>query len=718
MNRKLLFVALMLFVGLAGYAQNRKIGGNVLDNQDHSAPHKHSGGRSCGTMEVHDRMMREDAEYARNQASIEKFTQEYIKANPTAKTGTIITIPVVFHVVYRLAGENIPDSRLLEQLDVLNQDYAKTNSDTNLVPAVFKPLHVDTEVRFCLAQRDPNNNTTTGITRTLTTTTTFSTNNLVKATSSGGKDPWNTANYLNLWVCNLGSSLLGYAQFPGGSAATDGVVLHYKYTGKTGATAPFNKGRTATHEVGHYLNLRHIWGDASCGNDFVADTPTQQQENYNCPTFPQVTCSNGPNGDMFMNYMDYVDDACMFMFTSGQKARMQAALSGPRASLATSMGCVPVVSAPPVANFSGTPTTVVVGGSVNFTDLTTGVPTSWAWNFTGGSPSTSTVQNPTNIVYNTVGMYTVSLDATNGMGTDNETKVAYINVVNATCDTLNYPLTGTPALYNVASPGWGYVSGNNSYTDQSKANIYTGFSTSLTQVSGVIFAFGRGYTNGTTRKVNVRLWNNTGTAGAPGTTPLVSKDLLISTIQSNVLASQTTTVTFGSPVTVGSTFYAGFSFDMSGTAYANATDTVALVSNTSGDTNPGIAWEQWNDNTWYPYNDANSWGATFNVANAIFPIICPAPTNISSAPVNNSQSLTVFPNPNNGLFNIVYQVNNSKNFNVQVLNTLGQEVFSESLTNYSGLYNRSIDLAKYSKGIYMVRVTDGNSFAIRKVVVE
>jgi PKD repeat protein len=717
MNLKLSFLTCLLFVGLFSFAQQR-VAKKAELHDHHDAEHKHAGGRNCGTMQHHEHLLNTDPNYKRNLENIERFTQEYIKNNPTAKTGTIITIPVVFHVVYRTTAENIPDSRLNEQLNVLNQDFAKLNTDTNLVPAVWKPLHVDTEVRFCLAQRDPSSNPTTGITRTTTTKTSFSVMaNDVKANSSGGKDPWNTSNYLNIWICNLGGSILGYAQFPGGPAATDGVVLDYRFTGKTGATAPFNKGRTGTHEVGHYLNLRHIWGDASgcTPDDFVSDTPAQDQENYGCPTFPKTdACQSTSPGVMFMNYMDYSDDACMYMFTAGQKTRMQAALSGPRASLATSMGCVPVTSGMPDANFVASMTTVTVGSSINFTDLTTGVPTSWAWTFTGGTPSSSTVQNPTGITYNAVGTYTVSLTATNSFGSDTETKTAYINVITATCDTLNVPFAGTPTIYSNTSGG--YVAGNNSYNDQSKADIFTGYSSSLNKVTGVIFWFGRGYTTGSTNKVNVRLWNNSGAGGSPGTTPLVSQNLLVSTIQSHVTANQLTTVTFGSPVTVGTTFYAGFSFDMTGMSYTHPTDTVALVTNTDGDTNPATAWEQWDNGTWYAYDNSSSWG--LKVAHAIFPIICPTTSFADQNIVDNSYALTVIPNPNNGNFQVVYDVQSGKNFKVEVFNALGQVVYTDMPTNFTGLYNRSVDVSQYSKGLYMVRITDGNSFAIRKVQVQ
>jgi hypothetical protein len=190
---------------------------------------------------------------------------------------------------------------------------------------------------------DPNGNPTSGITRTATTTQSFSQSFEPKFTANGGIENWDPEHYLNMWVCDLDGSLLGYATFPADLATEpelDGVVIDYAYFGNTGtATAPFDKGRTATHEIGHWMNLRHIWGDNFCGDDFVNDTPTQQESNGGCPSFPHVTCSNGPDGDMFMNYMDYVDDACMFLFTNGQKTRVDATFASTRSQMSSSAGC-------------------------------------------------------------------------------------------------------------------------------------------------------------------------------------------------------------------------------------------------------------------------------------------------------------------------------------------------------------------------------------------
>ena len=247
-----------------------------------------------------------------------------------------VTIPVVVHVVYRDATENISDAQIKSQVVTMNKDYGAKNPDKTKVPSVWGGLVTDTRIRFALATKDPNGKRTKGITRTKTTKASFSDDNTIKANSTGGADPWPSDKYLNLWVCALGGGLLGYAQFPGGPSKTDGVVILNKAFGTTGtAQAPFNLGRTVTHEVGHWLNLRHIWGDIeNCsGSDLVDDTPNAQHPNYGKPAFPHVSCSNGPNGDMFMNYMDYVDDAAMIMFTMGQVARMHATLAGPRRQL-------------------------------------------------------------------------------------------------------------------------------------------------------------------------------------------------------------------------------------------------------------------------------------------------------------------------------------------------------------------------------------------------
>ena len=302
--------------------------------------------RQCSTMEVLDRQLAADPGLADRLQAINQQAAVYAaqKASGTLQktsSSIIVTIPVVVHVLYNTSAQNLTDAQVQSQLDVLNADYHKLNTDRSKVPSAFQSLIGDAGIQFVLAKRDPSGNATTGIIHKSTTATSFDDSDKMKSSSTGGDNAWPASSYLNIWTCNLGGGLLGYAQFPGGAAATDGVAILYSAFGSGGSSAsPYNLGRTATHEVGHWLNLRHIWGDANCGNDQVSDTPTQQTSNYGCPSFPHTTCSNGANGDMFMNYMDYVDDACMQMFSSGQGDRMDAlfASGGARAALLTSTG--------------------------------------------------------------------------------------------------------------------------------------------------------------------------------------------------------------------------------------------------------------------------------------------------------------------------------------------------------------------------------------------
>jgi pregnancy-associated plasma protein-A len=297
--------------------------------------------RMCGAGEAHLRLCECYPEFRVRRGKIHAETEIMVRrgvAFRRVEKKAPVTIPVVVHIVYRTAEDNISDGQVKSQIQALNRDYSASNSDKTDTPAVWQGLIGNARIKFALATKDPKGKATKGITRTKTKRDSFSTDDKVKRASTGGASAWPTSKYLNLWVCSLGDGLLGYAQFPGGPAATDGVVILNTAFGTTGsAAAPFDLGRTAVHEVGHWLNLNHIWGDTSdcSGSDHVGDTPSSQLPNYGTPQFPHVSCTNGPNGDMFMNYMDYVDDKAMVMFSDGQIARMQATLAGPRSSIGT-----------------------------------------------------------------------------------------------------------------------------------------------------------------------------------------------------------------------------------------------------------------------------------------------------------------------------------------------------------------------------------------------
>jgi hypothetical protein len=315
--KKLFLTSLAAAMLFAGCQKN-----NLANDEQAAVPSQ----RSCASMEVLSQLMKDDPTLESRMNADELIVQQNMADHKTARlVNGVIEIPVVINVLYRTAAENVSQAQIQSQIDVLNEDYNATNADFNKVPSLFTGLKANVGIRFVLDQ----------VIRKSTNKKSWSANDAMKKSNQGGINPTSPTTKLNIWVCTLGQGLLGYAQFPGGSSATDGVVLLNKGFGRTGtATAPYNLGRSATHEVGHWLNLRHIWGDATCGNDLVSDTPTQKTSNFGCPAFPHKTCSN--NGDMSMNYMDYTDDACMYMFSNGQKSRIMAtfASGGPRNSFA------------------------------------------------------------------------------------------------------------------------------------------------------------------------------------------------------------------------------------------------------------------------------------------------------------------------------------------------------------------------------------------------
>lgn len=269
--------------------------------------------RSCASQDVLDAQLKADPTLALRMNQIEAFTKKSMLSNRLVN-GKVV-IPVVVNVLYNTAAENISDAQIQSQIDVLNKDFTATNPDFSNTPAEFAGVAANVGITFELVK----------INRKATSKTSWGTRDAMKKTKQGGLDPTSPSNTLNLWSCNIGGGILGYAQFPGGSSATDGVVIDSDYFGLSSAASyPYNLGRTASHEVGHWMNLRHIWGDASCGDDLVSDTPVHKTSNFGVPTYPYVSTCLPAHNEMTMNYMDYTDDRGMYMFTNGQKARMTA----------------------------------------------------------------------------------------------------------------------------------------------------------------------------------------------------------------------------------------------------------------------------------------------------------------------------------------------------------------------------------------------------------
>lgn len=282
--------------------------------------------KNCGTTSYLDRVRAEySAASFRNNLSFAAPQSSNTGASTSELSSqTVITIPVVVHVLYN-ANANVTDEQIKSQIEALNRNFNKENEDFSKVPAVFASLAGVANIRFELAKVDPNGRATNGITRTKSPRELWSNDDKMKMPSYGGVAPWDSKSYLNIWVCNLVPGLLGYSSAPGSPADKDGVVIKYNIFGTT-AGGNFNMGRTAVHEVGHWLNLKHLWGDKECGSDEVDDTPQQRTYNQGAPTFPKMGmgCSaSNPYGEMFMNFMDFTNDASMMMFTNGQVKRMR-----------------------------------------------------------------------------------------------------------------------------------------------------------------------------------------------------------------------------------------------------------------------------------------------------------------------------------------------------------------------------------------------------------
>lgn len=615
--------------------------------------------RVCGTDEHHHHLMQTDPEYVKQREQIEQHTQQYVQ-NPT-QTRAVVTIPVVVHVVYNTATQNISDAQIQSQMTVLNNDFRKLNADWTLTPSAFQGLVADCEVNFCLAQQDPNGNPTTGIVRKSTTVTSFSSNNAVKYDAQGGSNAWDRSRYLNIWVCNLGGGLLGYAQFPGGGAATDGVVCTHTGFGTTGtAAAPFNKGRTATHEVGHWLNLYHIWGDdgTGCtGSDQVGDTPNAGGPNYGCPGFPKVSCSNGPNGDMFMNYMDYTDDACMYMFTAGQKTRLSAlfAVGGARASLTTSNGCTP-----PSGTTCGTPS------GVNATGITTSGATI-GWTAVAGASSY-------NVQYklSTATTWTTTTSSTNSKALTGLTAATAYNVkVQAVC-TGGSSTYSSPITFTTSTAGGGGTCTNNYEPNETRTSA-TSVAVNTDIVSMIGTSTDKDYykivTTTAAPKLKVTLTN------LPFDYDLKlyrSNGTLLATAQNGGTSSETITYNTG---TSGATYFLHV----------------------------------------YGYNGAFSASQCYTLR---------ANTSATNFRLDGSEeqmekaALNVFPNPANDKAGIQFFAVGNQEVVVNLYNAMGQKLQSIQAVTVEGENNLYVDLSTFSSGMYMLELIEGEERKIQKFTIQ
>lgn len=695
---------------------------NAIDDQRsfeviQNAKRTPSGHIRCVTTEMED-LQREANPNLKSKEEYSEWLEQLIKNNQNNNSTNKASrnIPVVVHVIHNGdalgSGENISDAQVMSQITVLNADFSATNSDFNST-SYFNSVKTNMDIQFCLAKTDPNGQPTTGINRVNYGTASFgqSATQAMKAATQ-----WDPTKYFNIWVVRFGGDLngvLGYAQFPNsGAANTDGVVIGYNYFGTTGAvSAPYNKGRTATHEVGHCFGLYHIWGDESAcaADDNVADTPQQKGENYGCPSYPQTTqsggrCSTSDPSSMYMNYMDYTDDACMYMFTAGQKARVDAVLaSAPRrASLLTSTVCnVAAIN----ADFTGNPLVINEGQTVTFTSTSSSPATlnSWNWTFTGGVPGSFNGQTPPAITYSTAGTYAVSLTVTdNAAGTDTETKTAYITVNAAgtvTCDSTAAGwdwntesfYTGAYWSADLCTGHDGYIMGNNCYDDNGWASKVT-FSGSGKQITDLIYLFDQSTGTGAGR---LRVWNANGTAGAPNT---VLFSYPITTGQFSANLKQLILVPVSPAVPVSGNFYIGNDHNL--TPLNGDTLCMAIADPTAGN-------QLWAKET-TGWKDLSAYGTSYK--GTVGAVICDIPTGVLTHTLSTT-NVEVRPNPSAGIISVIMPTETT-NFKVAVYNMIGEEVSSNLFTsNYA-----KVDLSNQPNGIYFVKVSSNGEVTTKKVI--
>ncbi|MEW6468173.1 MAG: M43 family zinc metalloprotease [Bacteroidota bacterium] len=724
MNKRLLIALGVITACCTAFAQTQKTK-HLTVQQSTVSKHNHDH-RTCGTMEHLEMLKQNNPDLEKQMQEEEQRTQQFIanqKTNPTPQVA--YTIPVVFHVVYQNSTENIPDSRLTDQLAVLNQDFKKLNTDWTNTPTGWQSLVADCEITFCLATLDPNGNPTTGITRTQTSVASFNTNDAVKYTAQGGKDIWDRNKYLNIWVCDLGTSLLGYAQFPGGPAATDGVVLNYRYTGTTGSQPPFNRGRTATHEVGHWLNLYHIWGDdgsACTGSDQVSDTPNQAGATGGCYTPGQVltdACSPSAPGKMWMNYMDYTDDACMYMFTNGQKARIQACMAGTRSALQSSNACgsqqaldagILSITSPNGSVCAATFTPVVVLRNYGSSTLTTVTityqvdanPASnfvWTGSLASNAQTNVTLPNVTTTAGNHT--FTVCTTAPNS-GTDGNT------ANDCTNSTFTVSTSGTPLPYSQGFESTTFVP--TGWTLSNPDGSITWARTTAAAKTGVASAW-------------VDNWSYQGGNGQRD--EMTMMPLNLSTVTNPVLTFQVAYTYWTQPYQYSDTLEVLIS-----TNCGSTWSTIYKKWGTQLQTAPPLSS---NSVGWVPNNsqwrlETVSLGPYQSSANAIikFRNITDYEDNLYLDDINIQNTtgisgldlaglVSMYPNPANGELHVNVNLPAEETISIRVYDVIGQTVAVVNETGMGGSY--TFDLSTVKNGVYFIEVRAGSQASTQKIVV-
>ncbi|WP_128544392.1 M43 family zinc metalloprotease [Larkinella soli] len=763
----------------------------------------------CATMQMDSALRAQYPEMGTREA-FEKTLQERIaQIRKLERTGrlaeAVLTIPVVVHVVHAGesvgTGRNLSEAQIKSQLETLNEDFRRKVGTRGFNE---NPQGADIEIEFCLAAVNPQGGTMSerGIDR-INGAANYGKSTWGKSDIEGVLKPntfWDPEKYYNIWVLDFAASddrLVGYAQFPSqsnlpglspnsGAGSTDGVVIRYNSFGNSEKgnfpvlQAPYNLGRTLTHETGHWLGLIHIWGDANCGNDFCDDTPPQASESRGCQK-GRTSCGST---NMVENYMDYSDDACFNIFTRDQKARMRAVMQFAvrRANLINSSVCGSTVVSRPVPNFRAESQKILLGGQVRFTDLSTNFPNRWEWTFEGGSPATSSEQNPV-VTYTQPGKFKVTLVVYNSAGQSAPlVREQYIEVLNVglCADQTNF--SGTPTVLRQPG-GTGYVAGQNSRKTTAVSEFFDN-SLSYNNLSGTSLRFGvaKAAKGAQTESVvTVTVWNARGFQNGPGAV-LETRDIPLRTILDDVANNRATNIVFERNVRLdGLPFHIGIELN-----YA-AGDTVALVTTRDGESLTGTSWERNQQGEWERYRvrqglnvahniiarvgmkpsvqitvssqfvapgepvTLNARGASLfswageNLSSTLGAQVTARPTQTTSYTVTGSgldlcnttatarifvrpgsvtgvpqitadQALAVSPNPNFGQTTVTFRNSQRGTLTLSLRSAAGIEVLKQQYQKTEDAFERSLDLRTLPAGLYLVEVRIGEQVVRKKIL--